>query len=500
MGETGTVKAGATDEAEAAGVRAEVVREARKKRRRIAGSWWPRARLFVEVMRHRIDEEETFEQAAALTYKTLFSLIPVFVLALLVLSAISAPHRPARPRTAGANPGTVPAAGAIDDGENTALDVTVKKLIFEQLSLDKLPLTNDKGEAVYDPDTQQPVMLSDFIAPLLDRAKTAVTSKGTGIVAFAILLYGAISLMIVIEAAFNQIYGAVKARSWPRRIMLYWCVLTLGPIGVAGSIVLGQSAAATAQSVAPLARLLSPAQAISGFGVSWLLIFLLFKLVPDTLVRWRSAAIGSLVAAVLWELGKWGFGLYVQHSVKGSWYGSLGLIPLFMLWIYLTWTMVLLGLHVAYVHQYYGMLKRQYFYTRHCAVQISDIRWMYSLGVLLYRRFKEGKAVLAAEAAETLLLPNDVTGQLLEGLEAAGIVHEVRGGGYVLARPPEMITAFDLLAAARAMCQVPPELAREGSRGVGNASAAMEAFDRLENGWAKGHTLAALAGDCDGGT
>jgi membrane protein len=478
-----------------------MTQEARRKRRRIAASFWPRARLFVEVMRHRINEEETFEQAAAMTYKTLFSLIPVFVLSLLVLSAIST--APGRSRTATA---PAPAAAAPDDPapqdparnaepDNTALDATVKRLVFEQLSLDKFPLTTNDGKPVRD-EAGNVVMLSDFITPLLDRARAAVTSKATGIIAFGILAYGAISLMIVIEGAFNQIYGSVKARSWPRRIMLYWCVLTLGPICIGASIALGQAASSTAQSLAPLARLISPAQALSAFAISWLLIFLLFKLVPDTLVSWRSAALGSLVAAILWEVGKFGFGLYVEHSVKGSWYGSLGLIPLFMLWIYLTWTMVLLGLHVAYIHQYYPMLKRQFFYTRHCAVQISDIRWIFSLGILLYRRFREGTPMRASDAAEQLLLPNDVTMQLLEGLRSAGIVHKVTGGGYTLARPPELITAFDLMAAARALCQLPPELAREHGQIAPLArSQAMDDLDRLEGTWARSHPLPALAGD-----
>ncbi len=476
----------------------------RKKRRLVASSWWPRARLFVEIMRHRIDEEETFEQAAALTYKTLFSLIPVFVLSLLVLSAISAspadrkPPAPApmvrapddvAPPPAVPDPSTRPA-----DVDNTALDVTVRRLVFNQLALDKFPLTTNDGQPVRDA-TGKEVMLSDFITPLLDRARAAVTSKLTGLVALAILAYGAISLMIVIEGAFNQIYGSVKARSWPRRLMLYWCVLTLGPICIGASIALGQAASSTAQSLAPLAMLISPAQAASAFAISWLLIFLLFKLVPDTQVNWRSAGLGSLVAALLWEIGKWGFGLYVEHSVKGSWYGSLGLIPLFMLWIYLTWTMVLLGLHVAYIHQYYPMLKRQFFYTRQCAVQISDIRWVFALGILLYRHFRQGKPLRGPEAAEQLLLPNDVTLELLEGLRTAGIVHEVHAGGYALARPPETITALDLLSAARNLCQLPPELVNDQARPLPTHSAAMASFDRLENNWAKSHTLPALADD-----
>jgi membrane protein len=268
-------------------------------------------------------------------------------------------------------------------------------------------------------------------------------------------------------------------------------------VGIAASIVLAQHASATAQSLAPLAIVVSKLQAISGFLVSWMLAFVMFKLIPDTYVKWRSAFFGSLVAAVLWEIGKWGFGLYVGVSVhRGSWYGSLALIPLFMLWIYLTWTFILLGLHVAYAHQYYPMLKRQYFYMRDRAVPISDIRWVLSLGILLYRRFRAGRTMEPHDAAEELLLPTDITAELLEGLQAAGLVHKTKSDAYALARPPELITAHDLLSAARALCQMPPELAKDHPHmRVAGSSAALDALDALETRWAKSHTLPALAGD-----
>src|SRR6185503_10125066 len=103
-----------------------------------------------------------------------------------------------------------------------------------------------------------PMTLSTLFEQFINSAKTSITGKATGLIAFAVLLYGAISLMIVIEGTFNHIYGSGKSRSWPRRIMLYWCVLTLGPIGVATSIVLGGQAEDVAKiaHVGPLLKFL----------------------------------------------------------------------------------------------------------------------------------------------------------------------------------------------------------------------------------------------------
>jgi membrane protein len=476
-----------------------LVKESRLRRRRIAASWWPRARLTGEILWNQVERDRVFNLAAALTYKTLFSLLPIFVLSLLVLSTISA------------------------GGGKNALDNVVKEMLFQQMGLDRpipidslrepAPANEASAPAASDPENtgaqtepaatrreKRTITIAEIFEPLIEKAKRSVTSRATGLVAFAILLYGAISLMIVIEGAFNQIYGAVKPRSWPRRIMLYWCVLTLGPIGIAASIVLGNSAYHAATTVAGVGMLLSVVRLLSGFVVSWVLILLLYRVIPDTYVNWRPAVFSSFLAALAWEIGKWAFGLYVQNAVRHSWYGSLALLPLFMFWIYITWCVLLTGLEVSYVQQYWAMLKRRFFFTRAGGGQgpgapvMSDLRWVLSLGVLLFKRFKAGKITEVHEAADALMLPNDIVGMLLDALERAHLVHEVREDAYALARPPEAITAYDLLTAARALCQVPPELARESPQVAAYpTSAALLQLEELENGWAKSHALPALA-------
>lgn len=463
-----------------------LAQETRTKRRRIAASLWPRARLFFEIFYHEVERDHVFTQASALTYKTLFSLLPVFVLSLMILSMIST-----------------------GDGKS-AFEKKIQETLFQQMGLSSLTIRSEStatapgaeragegpGVAATAPQAQT---LAEFVQPFIGKARASISSTTTGLIAFGILLYGAISLMIVIEETFNQIYGTVKPRSWPRRLMLYWCVLTLGPIGVAASIVLGQTAREMVEGAGrPGNIIVSMATALSGFFVSWLLILLLYRLVPDSKVRWRPLLVGSFLAAVSWEVGKWAFGMYVQHAAKNSWYGSMALVPLFMFWIYITWSVVLMGLEFTFIQQYWPLLKRQYFFSR-CAGgrgHLSDLRWVLSLGVLVYRQFKQGKVTEVSDAAELLMLPNDVTSRLLEGLAEAGLLHEVREGSYALARPAESITAHDLLTAARSLCQVPPELAREVAHtGTYPTSPAVQELEALESGWAKGQTLPALAGE-----
>jgi len=434
-------------------------------------SAWRRVRLLGEVLYHQVDRDRVFMQAAALTYKTLFSLLPIFVLSLLMVSAIS--------------------SGAGRD----SLVNSVKRTIFTQLNADTLQITDETGKQV---------TLATFADQWIGNAQNAVNKNAAGasLVAFVVLLYGAITLMWVIEGTFNQIYGSAKARSWPRRISLYWCVLTLGPIGVALSLTLGRSAYTAASMQVGTGWLMSAVNVITGFVISWALILFMYRLIPDTRVKWHAAAVGSFLAAAAWEIGKWGFGLYVATAAKNSWYGSLALLPLFMMWIYITWSVVLIGLEITYVLQYWPLLKRRYLFIRASRRNeagggheegLSDLRWVLALGVLLERRFKEGRTVHVDEAAETLMVPNEVARELLETLERAGLVHITGNRGYALARPPETITAYDLLAAARAACHVPAELAREAPEDRRYPeSAALKEYEKLETEWAKGKTLVEL--------
>lgn len=436
----------------------------------------PRLLLLGEVVYGQVQRDRLFMQAAALTYKTLFSLLPILVLSLLILSSIS-----------------------VGAGQNT-LASSVKGMFFEQLNMDKLHVRDEAGNEV---------TLEAYADALIGNAQNSVSKNAAGasLVAFIVLLYGAISLMVVIEGTFNQIYGSVKARPWLRRIMLYWCVLTLGPIGVAASVSLGHTALSEASAHVGKGWLLSGANIFTGFAVSWLLILLMYRVIPDTRVQWRSAALGSFVAALVWEIGKWGFGLYVATVGKTSWYGSLALLPLFMLWIYITWSVVLIGLEISYVQQFWRLLKRRYLFMtggKHRGFfaaltsnrpenGLSDMRWVLALGVLLCRRFREGHATHPDLAAEALILPNDVIGEFFLALEQAGLLHATSRGAYALARPPESITAFEMLEAVRATCQVPPDLAKETTR-AHLETPALKELEKLEAEWAKGKTLAALVG------
>jgi DNA-binding IscR family transcriptional regulator len=128
------------------------------------------------------------------------------------------------------------------------------------------------------------------------------------------------------------------------------------------------------------------------------------------------------------------------------------------------------------------------------SVMVSDVRWVLALAVMVCRRFKQGKTTGVEEAAEALMLPNDVTGAMLTAMERDGLLlcSAEAGNHYTLARPAENITAYDLLNSMRSVSEVPAELVKERATHEG-ASAAMREFEELETNWAKKKTLAELA-------
>ena len=167
-----------------------------------------------------------------------------------------------------------------------------------------------------------------------------------GIVGLAVT---AVMLLATIESAFNHIWRVVQPRRLVQRLLAYWAVLTFGPLFLGGAFTLSAYLFAAARwaglapqgGIGPLARL-------APFALTAIAFSLVYIVLPNCRVRWRHAFAGGIVAALLFELLKSGFGLYVQtFPVYRTIYGALSSLPLFLIWTYLTWGVVLLGAVLA---------------------------------------------------------------------------------------------------------------------------------------------------------
>jgi len=196
----------------------------------------------------------------------------------------------------------------------------------------------------------QAFMLQNFmpatgeqIEPYLNEFLDSVSSLTLpGIVT---LVVTALLLMFRIEVAFNRIWRVVSARSITNRIVMYWAVLTLGPL------LIGVAVALSAQKVLKTLGIeegLAPGWAHVGiFFLTWIVFAMMFLLVPNRRVQFRNALAGAFLSAVLFEVARLGFLAYVSNANYNVIYGALATIPLFLLWLYIVWTVVLFGASLA---------------------------------------------------------------------------------------------------------------------------------------------------------
>jgi membrane protein len=202
------------------------------------------------------------------------------------------------------------------------------------------------------------------------------------------------------------------------------------------------------------AWLLGGAGYLVSVAITSLLLLVVYAIVPNTLVRWRAAAAGAVLAAVLLELGKYGFKLYLDHAGYKSLYGSLALVPLFLLWVYITWVVVLFGLRSAYLIQHGKRLALFSLLEERAGPGLAGSGFADPGAALLIMQqaasaFARGTSVDVASLASATALPQGVVERAVTSLCDAGLLLAVaeRSGAQrvTLARPAETIALGDVL-------------------------------------------------------
>lgn len=156
----------------------------------------------------------------------------------------------------------------------------------------------------------------------------------------------ALLLLFNIEDSFNAIWRVKKGRSIAQRITVYWSMVTLGPILMGASLSLSTYllSAQIIQGSELEAQTRSLGLRLLPFLIEVLAFLLLYSTMPNKRVSWRAAAWGALVAALLFELSKKLFSLFILNFNNYEvLYGALATIPIFLIWIYLSWTVTLFG-------------------------------------------------------------------------------------------------------------------------------------------------------------
>ncbi len=164
------------------------------------------------------------------------------------------------------------------------------------------------------------------------------------------LIGSSLALLSTIEDVFNEIWHVDSGRPWVQRLLVYWSMLTLGPLLIASSLsissyLLSLSVLEEQAMFVDIKRMVLRSLPI----LFELLAFMLFYVaIPNREVRLRHALIGAIVATILFEFAKYGFGFYLLHfNSYQRIYGTLAILPIFLVWVYLSWLVVLIGAYVA---------------------------------------------------------------------------------------------------------------------------------------------------------
>ena len=283
------------------------------------------------------------------------------------------------------------------------------------------------------------------VGAALEQVIDNASAGAEGGIGAVFLLVSAVLLLRNVERAFDDLWGIRIPRSLAQALPRYLGLLLAGPV------VLGISLAATAavRAWAELVDLPFEARLLSliPLGLSAAGLFALYKFAPAAKVRWKPALFSALLAAAAWEAAKLLFGLYAAYTLrKDQLYGPLVAIPIFLVWIYVTWLIVLFGARLAYLIQHPpGARLISDDEMRARAVETGAAR----LAVALARaQLEQRPPATAHQVATELRVPEGTVRSLVPILESAGLV-VVEKRRLSLAHPADRLTLGTVLRAVR---------------------------------------------------
>ncbi|MCB1873686.1 MAG: virulence factor BrkB family protein [Gammaproteobacteria bacterium] len=350
---------------------------------------------FLRLLVARFIADGGLPNAASLTYTTLLSLVPLMTVGLAIFSAF--------------------------------------------------PISEKLGDELQDFVFKNFVPASGEVVQRYFQEFSSKASKLTG-VGFGFLVVVAVMLMITIDQAINSIWRVRQKRKPLAKFLMYWSILSLGPLLIGLSVVVTSYMVSmpiisdTAATLGLRHRLL----AIMPLLAAAVAFSLLYAVVPNRKVPPLHAITGGILAALLFEMAKRGFAFYVtQFPTYEAIYGALAVVPIFLVWIYLCWVVTLLGAEFAYC---LSIFRDQ---GKHgSAAEGGDLLLAYRLMNELWIGQKTGVALSTEDLAVPLgYVPEERLDSLLQQLKRARLVLQTGSGAWALARDLSNVTLYDLYRA-----------------------------------------------------
>ncbi|BDV43856.1 hypothetical protein GURASL_27790 [Geotalea uraniireducens] len=329
-------------------------------------------RIAVMLVRAFYDDQ-CLLRASALTFSTLLSIVPLFALAFAVLKGFGVQN-------------------------------TLEPFILDQMAAGSQEIV-------------------DKIVTYINNTKVG----SLGAIGLVTLLVSVVTLLGNIEEAFNAVWGVRETRSVYRKFSDYLSVIISAPVLLFAAV----SVTTTLQSQKVVQWLVGSSY-FGGLLLSlfhlvpylsiWLALVFLYVFIPNTKVHFRSALIGGLIAGTVWQVAQWGY-IHFQVGVSryNAIYGTLAVLPVFMVWLYTSWMIVLFGVEVVYAHQHQRTLLREV----HTPTVSYAVREQLALALLLeiaWAFWTDRPPWNAELLAERLKVPERMVRELLDQLIGAGWV------------------------------------------------------------------------------
>jgi membrane protein len=299
------------------------------------------------------------------------------------------------------------------------------------------------------------------MAGLVDQLQTfsaKVSTGAAGALGLGFTLATVFYLFHTIEGTFNTIWRVAAQRTLLRKFMIFYPIVTLVPV-LAGAYLYWSG------------KLIGSGPAARFFGpllIQFLGLFLINWLLPNIRVRWYAALVGALTTGFALEGLKWAFVHFAKQALLTSYggvYGPLALIPLLLLWIYVSWWLILLGAEIANAIQNLRLLEAEE-RRRTDDEPINGLVAAQLLATIAANYESGGHGVDRATLSRDFGLSVEVIDRIADRLRARGLVAQVAGDreGFIPGRPPGRITLDEVLAAFRfsdleaAQGETPPAL------------------------------------------
>ncbi|MDH4241658.1 MAG: YihY/virulence factor BrkB family protein [Phycisphaerae bacterium] len=357
------------------------------------------------------------QQAAALSYHTIFGIVPLFIVMLWVFQL---------------------------SPDYSEVGEKMKSFIYNQAHLSNIKYPDPQN-------TEQTIRLTEHLDRVVANFFTRAGQGTITIISVVIVTWVALSLLSIIERAFNNIWHVAKGRSFLHRVINYWALLTLGPLLLGLGAYATKRYAALGQIQETILTNITPV--VLSYIIATFAFFLLYFILPNTKVQKRAAIWGAAVAALVWSVAKWGFGQYVTEFIPYSKvYGVLGLIPLGVLWIYITWLIVLFGLQLTFTTQHLKSLDA----AEISAAKKTDVYFIandltaMNIAREIGAAFQKNQAPVSPEViCSKLSIPAEFGEKLLDHLVDSGIIMKTSEPklGFVPAQEPANIKLSEIAAA-----------------------------------------------------